>query len=232
MNVLAIIQARMTSTRLPKKVMLPIAGKPMLQHIVERVALTEVDELVMACTTRPEDDVIVEWCGPNPGHRGSEHDVLGRFYDTVRLYSGDRADAIVRITSDCPMIDPAIINTCIDEFEKGGYDYFGTSHPERTVPRGFDVEVFSADALAYAHFATLGMSEPARARCREHVTPFMYSQSGMRCGTYRPPKPIDLTGLPNFSIDTREDYERVKRIIEAMPDGYSMYDVLARPDLW
>ena len=144
------------------------------------------------------------------------------------------SDVIVRITSDCPMVDPTIIGACVAEFEKGGYDYYGTSYPERTVPAGFDVEVFSLAALIYAHFASQGFPANERAHMREHVTPIMYDpRIGMRCGTYRPMQPIEnLASLPNFSVDTQEDYERVKRIVEAIPEGYGMQDVLARPDLW
>jgi len=233
MSVFAIIQARTTSRRLPGKILLPIAGKPVLRRVVERV-WDCADSVFVACSTRcKEGDAlkIGDAAGEATVCWGSENDVLGRYFDAACYAEARPSDVIVRITSDCPMIDPMIINACIEQFNAGGYDYASTSHPERTVPRGFDVEVFSMAALTHAHFASQGFRE--RDFMREHVTPAMYDpRIGMRCGTYRPEHPIDLMSLPNFSIDTQEDYERVKRIIEAMPEGYGMHDALARPELW
>ena len=110
MTTLIIVQARMTSTRLPGKVLLPLAGEPMLTRLIERLRRVQrADGIVVATTTNATDDPIAALCAQQgvPCHRGSEHDVLSRYADAARLHG---ADVVVRITSDCPLIDPALID--------------------------------------------------------------------------------------------------------------------------
>ena len=167
MKTLIIVQARMTSTRLPGKVLLPLAGKPMLSRLVERLrGVRHADGLVIATTLNATDDPISALCeGLGAAcHRGSEHDVLSRYADASRLHGGD---VVVRITSDCPLIDPMLIDRVIDTYWEGGCDYVSNMLPP-TWPYGMAVEVFSAAALYEANAAATQDSE------REHVTPFIY----------------------------------------------------------
>ena len=149
MKLIAIVQARMGSTRLPGKVLKDIHGRTMLARVVRRVGRSKlIDEVVVATTTEPDDKVIVEECellGVSC-FRGSEQDVLDRYYSTAKAFF---ADSIVRITSDCPLIDPDIIDKVIQAYLKEGPDYAGNSLV-CTYPRGLDVEVFSMQALEKA----------------------------------------------------------------------------------
>jgi len=167
MNVVAIIQARMASTRLPGKVLADIGGRSMLARVCRRVArAATVDRLVVATTVCPEDEVVVDECQrlAVACFRGSEHDVLDRYHQAVRTYE---ADAIVRITADCPLIDPNVIDLVVGEFLEERPDYAANTL-RRTWPRGLDTEVTSAAALARADREA---TEPYQ---RVHVTPYIY----------------------------------------------------------
>lgn len=167
MKTIIIVQARMTSTRLPGKVLLPLAGEPMLVRLLERLRRVQrADGIVIATTTNASDDPIAALCAQQgvPCHRGSELDVLSRYADAARLHA---ADVVVRITSDCPLIDPALIDQLIAVYEEGDSDYVSNMLPP-TWPYGMAVEVFSATALAQAH------AEATQDAEREHVTPFIY----------------------------------------------------------
>lgn len=225
-KIVIIVQARMTSTRLPGKVLKTVLGKSLLEHQIERLRRVHLaDELVIATTVNPEDEPIVA-LGDSlmvPVCRGSEDDVLARYYETAVTHG---ADVIVRVTSDCPLIDPAVIDQVIN--------YFLTSHPafdyvsNRIVPsypRGMDTEVFSFKSLAAAF--NEGMLLPDR----EHVTPFIY----------RHPDRYALGNLSywddqsrhRWTVDTADDFELIRRIIEALyPDNplYSLEDVLLLMD--
>lgn len=162
----AIIQARMGSTRLPKKVMLNILEKPILWHVINRVSKASlIDKLIVATTTNNEDDAIVEFCKNNGilFFRGSENDVLDRYYQCAKEYN---ITDIARITADCPLHDPNVIDMIIKEYMGNDYDYVSNSI-EYTFPDGLDVEIFSFDALKIAWENAKLFSE------REHVTPYM-----------------------------------------------------------
>lgn len=162
----AIIQARMGSTRLPKKVMLNILEKPILWHVINRVSKASlIDKLIVATTTNNEDDAIVEFCKNNGilFFRGSENDVLDRYYQCAKEYN---ITDIARITADCPLHDPNVIDMIIKEYMGNDYDYVSNSI-EYTFPDGLDVEIFSFDALKIAWENAKLVSE------REHVTPYM-----------------------------------------------------------
>lgn len=164
----AIIQARMGSTRLPGKVLKPILGQPMLARMIERVKRAKtLDQILIATSTKPQDDSICHLADKVNLHyfRGSEVDVLGRFYQAAKKFS---ADIIVRLTGDCPLIDPAIIDTVVSRFKTSKSDYV-SNVLDRTYPRGMDTEVFSFNALKLAQRLAKSAYD------REHVTPFIYT---------------------------------------------------------
>jgi spore coat polysaccharide biosynthesis protein SpsF len=224
MKTLIIVQARMTSTRLPGKVLLPLAGVPMLTRLVERLRRVQrADGIVVATTTNASDDAIAALCAQLgvPCHRGSEHDVLSRYADASRLHG---ADVVVRITSDCPLIDPALIDQVIAAYEEGGSDYVSNMLPP-TWPYGMAVEVFSAAALAQAHAEATQVAE------REHVTPFLYWHPE-RYRLRNVASPVDLSHH-RWTVDTPEDYALVSRLFDHLmltrPD-FTQADVLALLD--
>src|ERR1700691_2516384 len=134
-KVVAIIQARMGSTRLPGKVLADICGRPMLRHVIERTRRSEtLDEVIVATTEEPADDTIAAFCCEHcvSCFRGSEHDVLDRYYEAARRFA---AEAIVRITSDCPLIDPEVIDNTARKFLLERPDY-ASNCLVRTYPRG------------------------------------------------------------------------------------------------
>ena len=224
MTTLIIVQARMTSTRLPGKVLLPLAGEPMLTRLVERLRRVQrADGIVIATTTNATDDPIAALCSQlgMPCHRGSDHDVLSRYADAARLHG---ADTVVRITSDCPLIDPALIDQTIAAYDEGGSDYVSNMLPP-TWPYGMAVEVFSAAALAQAH------AEATQAAEREHVTPFLYWHPE-RYRLRNVASPVDLS-QHRWTVDTPEDYELVGRLFDhLMPTHphFTQADVLALLD--
>lgn len=224
MKTIIIVQARMTSTRLPGKVLLPLAGEPMLMRLMERLRRVQrADGIVIATTTNVTDDPIAAMCAQQgvPCHRGSELDVLSRYADAARLHA---ADVVVRITSDCPLIDPALIDQLIAVYEEGDSDYVSNMLPP-TWPYGMAVEVFSATALAQAH------AEATQDAEREHVTPFIYWHP-QRYRLRNVASPVALSHH-RWTVDTPEDYELVRRLFDhLLPTNphFTQADVLALLD--
>lgn len=219
MTVVAIIQARMGSTRLPGKVLLDLAGEPMLARVVSRVRRSRlVDEVLVATTTEKPDDALAALCAERGWlcFRGSESDVLDRYYQAARSRG---AEVVVRITSDCPLIDPAIIDSAIEGLKLQQADYCANVI-RRTYPRGLDVEAFL--------FATLETAwrEAHRPEWREHVTPFILQNPGRFALT-------NLSSDENHSdlrwtVDTPEDFDLVRRIYEHFArDDFSWKEALA-----
>lgn len=207
MTTLIIVQARMTSTRLPGKVLLPLAGEPMLTRLVERLRRVQrADGIVVATTCNASDDPIAALCTQLgvPCHRGSEHDVLSRYADAARLHA---ADVVVRITSDCPLIDPALVDHVIAAYEERCSDYVSNMLPP-TWPYGMAVEVFSAAVLAQVHADAIQDAE------REHVTPFIYWHPD-RYRLHNVVSPVDLSHH-RWTVDTPEDYELVCRLFDTL----------------
>jgi len=171
-KVVCIIQARMDSSRLPGKVLKGICGYPMLYWVVNRAAEARlVNELIVATTKGDSDDPIVEWCLEHDikYFRGDAFDVLDRYYQTAKYY---RADVIVRLTADCPLIDPVLMDEVITVFFNKGVDFAANRLPppyKRTYPIGLDIEVASFSALERAWRQARLPFE------REHVMPFLYS---------------------------------------------------------
>jgi glutamate-1-semialdehyde 2,1-aminomutase/spore coat polysaccharide biosynthesis protein SpsF len=171
--VLAIIQARMGSTRLPGKVLASIGGYPMLWHVLNRLSyVPAVEQTVVATSTETSDDLIFQFCQENGFEcfRGSEQDVLDRYYHAAKHYS---ADVVVRITADCPLIDPQVIDKVVKTYLEGDYDYV-TNTLRYTYPDGVDVEVFSFLALQTA------WQEAKLPLEREHVTPYLRHSESFR----------------------------------------------------
>lgn len=205
-----IIQARMGSTRLPGKVMLDLLGAPMLQRQLERLLrCRRVHNIVVATSTLAVDDAIADFVDaqPNVGlYRGSEADVLSRYYEAAQMI---RADVIVRITADCPLIDPEVVDRCIGVYLDDAREiHYASNCHERTYPRGLDTEVFSRQALEEAHHNAMSASE------REHVTPYIWRQPE-RFPMRHVTDEQDHSDL-RWTVDTPEDFELVRRIYQAL----------------
>lgn len=221
MTTAIIVQARMTSTRLPGKVLKSVLGKPLLEYQIERLRRVEKAEaLVIATTTNATDDPILEWCqalGVDV-FRGSEQDVLSRYHGAAQAV---RADVVVRVTSDCPLIDPQVIDQVIQVYRDSHVDY-ASNALQRTFPRGMDTEVLSFTALTEAHQEA---TDPPQ---REHVTPFIY-QHPERYTIAHATYPQDLSHH-RWTVDTPEDFELIRRILEGLYPQvplFSLQDCLA-----
>ncbi len=164
MSVVAIIQARMSSTRLPGKVLMSLAGIPVLEHVVSRIGCCKtVDQIVVATSIDISDDDIEAWCKKAKVNcfRGSLNDVLDRYYQAAKHY---QAEAIVRITADCPAIDPTIVDEVVDVYLQGEFEFYGLAGE---FPDGLDCTVFSFSAIQRAWNESILPSE------REHVGPYI-----------------------------------------------------------
>ena len=200
----AIIQARMGSERLPGKVLLEIEGKPMLLHIVERLKSCRlIDEIIIATSHNAEDDAIAELAKEHsiPVVRGSGDNVLSRFYKAAKKI---RADVIVRITGDNPLLDPAVIDRVIREYLKGGCDC-ATNSIIRTYPDGLDIEVFSFEALKKAWRNAQSRIE------KEHVTPYIKNSGHFRVKNVTNEKG-DLSLNFRWTVDEPRDLEFARAV--------------------
>lgn len=205
MNVVAIIQARMSSTRLPGKVLMELAGMPVLEHVVSRIeSCKTVQKVVVATSTDESDDAIERWC-ESLGvacYRGSLNDVLDRYYQAAIQ---SNADAIVRITADCPAIDPTIVDEVVSAYLAGGYEFFGLSGD---FPDGLDCTVFAFSAIERAWKEAQLPSE------REHVGPYiekhpeMFKSGGLK----------KFTGLSHhrWTLDEPRDLDFLKIVFERL----------------
>jgi len=170
-KIVAIIQGRMSSSRLPGKILADIAGQPMLSRVYLRAARAKtLGEVIFATTTDSTDDPVAEYCdfAGIPFTRGSLYDVLDRYYQTAKNF---KADVVVRITADCPVIDPNLIDDVVNTLINGEYDFACNRLPppfERTYPIGLDVEACTFKAL------TKAWKEAKEPQHREHVMPFFY----------------------------------------------------------
>lgn len=207
LNVIAIIQARMGSERLPKKVLLPLAGKTVLEHVVMRSQFSSrVNKVVVATTVAEEDLKIVRLCAEKKisVYVGSEEDVLDRYYQAGRLFL---ADHIVRVTADCPAIDPGIIDRTIIHHLRTHSDYTSNTLSE-TFPDGQDVEVFTMAALTHAWKEALLASQ------REHVTPYMKDHPKLfKVETVLHKENL---GKMRWTLDHVEDYHFLRGIFKAL----------------
>lgn len=220
MKTLAILQARVTSSRLPGKVLKPIMGRPMLALQIERVLQAKnIDHLIIATSTDPSDNGLEELCRKINAscYRGSLNDVLDRFYHAAKIW---KPKHVVRITGDCPLIDPEVIDNVIAFYLDGDYDY-ASNAVEPTFPDGLDVEIFRFSILKEA------WKEAALPSQREHVTPFIHQQPDRyRVGHYKNTE--DLSHL-RWTVDEPEDFDLINKIYEELypfKPNFRMVDIL------
>ena len=228
MRPVAIVQARLGSTRLPGKILMPLRGKPMLWHIVHRVRSTpSIAEVVVATTDEARDEPVVAFCQSAgiPCFAGSETDVLDRFYQTAKQH---RADPVLRITGDCPLADPGVIERVLALFATGKFDHVGVAtgagalhETQGRFPDGLDAECFSFAALERAWKEATATSD------REHVTPYIWREPGrFRVGTLRPD--ADYSQL-RWTVDNADDFRFISRVYDALYSEsrvFGMEDVL------
>ena len=216
MSVTCVVQARMGSTRLPGKVLLPLGGRPMLRFMLDRLRDLAVDHVVVATSDLDRDQPIVE-VATGAGFdvvRGSESDVVARFVAAIDAYPSEH---VVRLTADCPLTDPALVEAVIATHLARSADYTSNVLP-RSFPKGLDVEVVRADALRRAADEAIAADE------REHVTPFVY----------RRPERFRLTnhgsgralGREWWTVDTPADLDRVRAMVERVGDDRSSWTAM------
>ncbi len=202
--ILSIIQARMSSRRLPGKVLMPLFGVPMLLLMVDRVMeARKIDKVVVATSIDSSDDPIWDLCNEKgiPCYRGDLFDVLGRFYTLAQVI---RPEHIVRLTGDCPMIDSEVIDKTVLHHVQGGYDYTRN----QGYPDGMDVEVMTFKALQTA------WKEAQSDYDREHVCPYLYGNPDkFKIGAYQ--NGVDQSNI-KISVDTPEDYQKLSHILEVL----------------
>lgn len=207
MKIHAIIQARMGSTRLPNKILMPVNGKPLLGWMLDRLSSSRsITDIIVATTTDNRDDPIEEYVLSEGWKvfRGSEHDVLDRYYRAAQAFS---SDVILRLTSDCPLLDPAIVDRMVMEFLSRQCDFLSNSEPlPSSWPDGMDVSIFSFSALQEA---ALNAKKPSE---REHVT-FYFWNSPRNLKTYKVEHNPSLEKY-RITLDYSEDFALIEKIIE------------------
>ncbi|MDT8381278.1 MAG: glycosyltransferase family protein [Brevefilum sp.] len=222
-GVIAIVQARMGSSRLPGKVLLDIGGETMLYRVIVRARRAQfVGQVVVATTTDPSDDPVEAFCKSKgfPCFRGDPFDVLDRYYQAARLYGGS---TIVRLTADCPLIDPAEIDRTVQAFFQADVDFAANRLPppmKRTTPIGMDTEVVSSKAL------NIAWQEAEEKYAREHVMPYLYETPG-RFKILLVNHDPDLSHL-RLTVDTPEDLALVRKIYHHFDnsDDFSLTEII------
>ncbi|MCC7187945.1 MAG: glycosyltransferase family protein [Anaerolineales bacterium] len=237
-NVVAIIQGRMSSSRLPGKILADIAGQPMLQRVFVRTSRSaSVSQTLFATTTDPSDDPVAEYCDFSgiPFTRGSLYDVLDRYYQTAE---SAKADVVVRITADCPVIDPELIDNVVNALLEGEYDFVCNRLPppnHRTYPIGLDVEACTFKVLKQA------WKEAKEPQHREHAMPFFYegvelTRQSRTLETGTSPRGFRVALLHHttdfgdyrWTVDTPEDLEFMRQVYGHFDgrDDFSWKEVL------
>jgi len=212
LHTVGIVQARTGSTRFPGKVLKPLAGRPLLSHIIERLrSAGSLDTIVIATTASSQDRPVID-LAERAGvawYAGSEQDVLARYAEAAEMV---RADLVVRVTGDCPLIDPDTVDGVVRYFRAHDFDYVGAGAADG-LPRGLDTEIFTREALDRAH--RLAQGTPAR----EHVTLYIYRHpEQFRCDRYPAPAALQRPGR-RLCVDEEADYRLLAHI----------YDRLYRP---
>jgi spore coat polysaccharide biosynthesis protein SpsF len=234
----AIIQGRMSSSRLPGKILADIAGQPMLQRVFIRTSrATTITETIFATTTDPSDDPVAEYCDFSgiPFTRGSLYDVLDRYYQAAKQA---KADIVVRVTADCPVIDPLLIDNVVNKLLEGEYDFTANRLPppfHRTYPIGLDVEACTFVVLEKA------WKESTETFHREHVMPYLYEGVELSAISRQLSEGISPRGFKiallnhttdfgdyRWTVDTPEDLEFVRQIYSRFDghDDFSWKEVL------
>ncbi len=235
LKVITVVQARMGSSRFPGKVMLPLAGKPLLLHMVERVKASKFSGKVIVATTFNEaDDEIETLCKKNnvTVYRGHPADLLDRHLNVGKKFE---ADAIVKIPSDCPLIDPLVIDKVIKFYLDNypSFDYVSNLHPA-TYPDGNDVEIFSIESLEKA------WEEAEKELEREHTTPYFWENPDkFKIGNVLWETGLDYSMSYRWTIDYEEDYLFIKNIYDELyikNPFFTLSDILKllelKPDLF
>jgi len=202
-NILAIVQARMGSTRLPGKVLMEINGKPLIEILLNRLSKSnKIQKIIIATSIDKNNDPLVEKVNKIgfEVYRGSEENVLKRYFEAASLF---KARAVVRITGDCPIIDPQIVDKVINLYEKNNIDYASNINPP-TYPDGLDVEVFSFESLEEAYLKAKNKEE------MEHVTPYLRNNPELKQKNLI--NNIDFSS-ERWTVDKIEDFEVIKNII-------------------
>lgn len=231
MKKLVIVQARMSSTRLPGKVLKKVLNKPLLEYQIERITKSElIDDIIIATTNNEADKAILDYCIKKRINCfcGSEEDVLARYYQAAKEYN---ADVVIRLTGDCPLIDPIVVDKIIKYFFENSnrYDYV-SNIIKRTYPRGMDTEVFTFKALEKTYLNAEKSYE------KEHVTPYIYNNPHI----YSIANVVNVKDLSSFrlTVDTIEDFKLIEIIIENLQiqnKNFSLNDIInlleQNPDL-
>ncbi|MBV8051610.1 MAG: glycosyltransferase family protein [Acidobacteriaceae bacterium] len=219
MKTVAIVQARMGSSRLPGKVLMDLGGRTVLGRVVKRVnRAVLVQQVVVATSSVPPDDAVASECQRLGVEcfRGSEDDVLDRYYGCAQTFS---ADTVIRITADCPIVDPALVDATLRAFHENPCDYASNALVS-WYPRGLDVEVFTIEALSWA------WREARKAYEREHVTPYLYEHPEL-FGLVSVEAHCDYS-QHRWTLDTAEDMELLRAIYARFGnrDDFGWRDVL------
>lgn len=234
-NTVIVVQARMSSSRLPGKVMLPILGKSLLYRMVERLQMVKHPVKLVIATSEESSDDIIEQEANAIGidcFRGNLNNLLDRHYQLAKKYN---ADWVLKIPSDCPLIDPRIIDHVLDFFfaHDGGYDYVSNLHPA-TFPDGNDVEIMTMACIEKT------WREATRQLELEHTTPYIWeNQDNFRIGNVIWDKGLDYSMSHRFTIDYKADYDFINRVFEELypqkPD-FSCDDIISlleqKPDIY
>ena len=214
MNVVAIIQARSGSTRLPNKIFLKLSDNFLFYHVVQRLkSSNEINNIVIATTTSLKDNIVEEWCSKNSldFYRGSENDVLERYYYTAKQFN---ADIIVRVTSDDPFKDYRLIDQAVKTIKEKNLDFVCNNNPI-SYPEGLDVEVLTMDALSKSYLNATSSFE------KEHVTQYIHKNENSF-------KTFNIKNHEDFShfrwtIDTEEDYLFASEIYNSLYENKKMF---------
>ncbi|MBN1881998.1 MAG: glycosyltransferase family protein [Deltaproteobacteria bacterium] len=201
----AVIQARMTSTRLPGKVLMEVNGKPLLEYLVERISYCRnVDRIVIATTTNEADNPIAAFANKRGicCYRGSEDDVLERYFKAAKKFD---IDTVIRVTADCPLIDPYLCDAIVEKFKNEHYEYIGTAP---SFAEGLDIEIMSVHALQKAHREAKNKSE------REHVTLYITSNPHLFRSVRLENETDD--SMYRITVDEEVDFKVVESIIDAL----------------
>jgi spore coat polysaccharide biosynthesis protein SpsF len=226
MRAVAIVQARTGSTRLPGKVLMDVAGEPLLVRVVERLRRASgLAAVVVATSTEPADEAILDLCRERriPAVAGSERDVLDRYRTAAAVFE---ADPVVRVTADCPLLDPALVERVLETYATGTADHVGIAAGMGAAdldagryPSGVDCECFSRAALEQAWRSAHAPDE------REHVTPYIWRRPGtFRLASLRGDRDL---GHLHWSVDTAADLAFARTVYARLGDRFGIADVLA-----
>jgi|SRR3954469_7166490 len=201
-----ITQARMTSTRLPGKIFKEINHKSLMKYHTQRLQQSGID-VIIATTKNAADDIVQQFAEKEQlkFYRGDENNVLSRYYEAAQKYN---LDIIIRVTSDCPLIDPHLIRNNLEKYLKlNNLQLYMANGMERTFARGFDFEIFSFQLLEEA------FKKATNAADLEHVTPYIWKNRSGKVELYPVKQPVDNSRF-RITVDTAEDFELIKQLIE------------------